>query len=361
MAGTGRRAARSSPGTGSNDTRHAVELTRARDGARASTAILSRHAVLQPARTARAHRATTARSPRRPTSRSCSTTSRRARRSTCPTTCSPSSRRSTASTASSRPTTTTSRRSTASSSTPATTTRSPATLDMGGAGGICVASHLVGDEMRADGRRAGASRRDRRRAARRYAALGSRPTRSHQGGARAARPRVGRPPAAARRGRRDERDGSAPCSSARACWSGTPSERPHAARPPPRRPGGDRQEHDGRRVRGPDRRRRLRAALPDRGHAGHRPRAAGLHATCASVPTTSRRSSSRTATRTTSGRCRSCCASSAPDIPGLRPPADDGDGALQARRAQAAARSSSATSSPASASRPGRSTSSSST
>ena len=39
-------------------------------------------------------------------------------------------------------------RSTASASTPATTTSSPRTLDMGGVGGICVASHVVGEEMR---------------------------------------------------------------------------------------------------------------------------------------------------------------------------------------------------------------------
>ena len=39
-------------------------------------------------------------------------------------------------------------RSTAWTSTPATTTSSPRTLDLGGAGGILVASHVVGDEMR---------------------------------------------------------------------------------------------------------------------------------------------------------------------------------------------------------------------
>ena len=47
----------------------------------------------------------------------------------------------------------TSRRSTGSTSTPATTTCSPDVLDLGGAGGILIASHLVGDEMRAHGRR----------------------------------------------------------------------------------------------------------------------------------------------------------------------------------------------------------------
>ena len=50
--------------------------------------------------------------------------------------------------ASSRPTTTTSRPSTASSSTPATTRILARVLDLGGAGGILVASHIVGDEMR---------------------------------------------------------------------------------------------------------------------------------------------------------------------------------------------------------------------
>ena len=62
----------------------------------------------------------------------------------------------------------------------------------------------------------------------------------------------------------------------------------------------------------------------------------GLHATCASAWTTSRASSSPTATRTTSARCRGSCASCGERHPRLRRPADDGDGALQARRAPAA-------------------------
>ena len=53
----------------------------------------------------------------------------------------------------------------------------------------------------------------------------------------------------------------------------------------------------------------MRAALPDRGADGHRPRAARLHLPARARRTTSRRSSSPTATRTTSARCRGCCAS----------------------------------------------------
>ena len=58
--------------------------------------------------------------------------------------------------------------------------------------------------------------------------------------------------------------------------------------------------------------------------------------TCASGPTTSRRSCSRTGTRTTWGRCRSCCASWTRVAAHLRRPAHRRDGALEARRAQAA-------------------------
>ncbi len=112
--------------------------------------------------------------------------------------------------------------------------------------------------------------------------------------------------------------------------------------PAARRPGRDRQEHDGRRVRGPDRRGRHRAALPDRRDAGDRPGTCRTSPTCASGPRTSRRSSSPTATRITSARCRGCCASSAQrrDPARLRRPADHRDGPLQARRTQAAGRAS---------------------
>ena len=84
-----------------------------------------------------------------------------------------------------------------------------------------------------------------------------------------------------------------------------------AARPPARRAGRDRQEHDRRRVRRPHRRRRPRPALPDGRDARHRPRPARLHLPARATPTTSRRSSSPTATRTTSARCRGSCATSA--------------------------------------------------
>ena len=101
-------------------------------------------------------------------------------------------------------------------------------------------------------------------------------------------------------------------------------------------------------------RRRLRPALPDGRDGRHRPRAARTSPTCASASTTSRASSSRTATRTTSARCRGSCASCARGraAAGLRRAADDGDGALQARRAPPARTSRSRTS------RPGRRSSS---
>ena len=76
--------------------------------------------------------------------------------------------------------------------------------------------------------------------------------------------------------------------------------------------------------------------FPTAGPARHRPGAARTSPTCASAPTTSRRSCSPTATRTTWARCRSCCARSARTPADLRRPADRRDGALQARRAQAA-------------------------
>ena len=67
---------------------------------------------------------------------------------TCPMTCSPSSPSSTTSSPSSRPTPPTSRRSTVCRSTRATTTCSPTCSTSGSRGGILVASHLFGDEMR---------------------------------------------------------------------------------------------------------------------------------------------------------------------------------------------------------------------
>ena len=72
---------------------------------------------------------------------------------------------------------------------------------------------------------------------------------------------------------------------------------------------------------------------------GHRPRAARLLLPARARARTSRRSSSRTATRTISARCRGCCASSASTAPPVYGGAlTIGDGALEARRAQAARR-----------------------
>ena len=112
-------------GVGSNDTRHAVQLTAARLRARRRRRCC-RSTPTTTGPTAAASSRTTARSRAPPTGRSSSTTSPSALVLTCPTTCSPSWRSSTTSRPSSRPTTTTSRRSTASPSTPATTRSSRA-------------------------------------------------------------------------------------------------------------------------------------------------------------------------------------------------------------------------------------------
>ena len=134
-------------GTGTNDTRHAVHLTEratelGADAMLSVTPYYNRPSRARPQAPLRSGRA------RRPTSRSCSTTSRAAPARTCRPSCSPSSRRSRASRASSRPTPRSCSRSTASRCTPATTRTFARTLDMGGAGGILVASHIVGNEMR---------------------------------------------------------------------------------------------------------------------------------------------------------------------------------------------------------------------
>ena len=196
-----------------------------------------------------------------------------------------------------------------------------------------------------DGRRARAPRRDRRVAARRLRdAVPDLEPDLHEGGAEPARPRRRRAAPAAGGGHPEER----PRRCAR-CSSATASCRAHrpvrtreldAARPAPRRARGDRQEHDGRRVRRPHRRGRRRAALPDARDGRHRPGAARLLLPARARHATSRRSSSPTATRTISARCRGCCASSASGRPaaGVRRRADDRDGALEARRAQAARR-----------------------
>ena len=215
-------------------------------------------------------------------------------------------------------------------------------LDIGGAGGICVASHVVGTEMQRMFDEPDAPGGDRRVAARRLRdAVPAPPARRRTKAAlEPARPRRRRP-AACRWSTRDERRaraGPRRCSSATGCCSGPPPRERHAARPPARGRRRDRQEHDRRRVRRPDRRRRLRPALPDRRDDGHRPRAARLH-----VPARARRRRSRRSSITHGhedhlgalpwvlrelGQRR---------VPvDLRRPADGRDGALEARRAQAA-------------------------
>ena len=112
----------------------------------------------------------------------------------------------------------------------------------------------------------------------------------------------------------------------------------HAPGPAAGRARRDRQEHDGRRVRRPHRRGRHRADVPRRPTSSASTSCCPTSPTCASAPTTSRRSCSPTGTRTTWARCRSCCASWTRAPPDLRRPAHRGDGALEARRAQAQGR-----------------------
>ena len=111
----------------------------------------------------------------------------------------------------------------------------------------------------------------------------------------------------------------------------------HAARPPAGGRGRDRQEHDGRRVRRPDRRRRRRPALPDRRADGHRPRAARLRLP-ARAGRRHRGDRHHPRPRGPPRRAAVDPARARPDErPGhLRRPAHGRDGALQARRAQAA-------------------------
>ena len=153
-------------------------------------------------------------------------------------------------------------------------------LDLGGAGGILTASHLVGDEMR---RMVDASpderARDRGRPAAALRGAGRLARRdAHQGRARAARrharacPRLPYVTLDEDETRRAARRARAP----RPAGAGAHVER-NTARPAARRAGRDRQEHDRRRVRRLDRRRRLRPAVPDRRDARRRPRPAGLH------------------------------------------------------------------------------------
>ena len=143
-------------GVGSNDTRHAVAPDR---HARASSAPTRccRSTRTTTAPTGAGSSPTTARSRARPTARSCSTTSRSARARTCPTTCSPSSRSSI----------TSARVKQANNDNLALVDgldlyagnddMLARTLDLGGAGGILVASHIVGPRDAPHGRRARAA------------------------------------------------------------------------------------------------------------------------------------------------------------------------------------------------------------
>ena len=333
-------------GTGSNDTRHAVPPDRARDRARrrrdpvghARTTTSPTGAGSSPLRGGRpGHRQADRplQHPRRARPRHAQRPARRA------------ARRSTASTTSSRPTPTTSRRSTGSGSTPATTTIFARTLDLGGAGGILVASHVVGDEMRRmvdePEQRAEIDARLQRRL--RGDGRHHQPD-PGQGRAEHARPPRRRAAPAARRGRRG---GAAPpsarCSSATGCCR-PPAPRMANAKLRVLPLGGLGEigknmtvvEYDG-----PHRRRRRRPALPDRRDGRHRPRAARLR-----LPARARRrhrgDRHHPRPRGPPRRAAVGAARAGGDIPGLRRPADDGDGALQARRAPAARTSTSTTS-----------------
>ena len=189
-----------------------------------------------------------------------------------------------------------------------------------------------------DGRRARAPARDRRQPPGRLPRPGDRADGHHgQGCAQPARdPRRGA--AAALRGARRAGDGDRlrACSSATACSQPRGLDDP-AAGPAARRPGRDRQEHDGRRVRRPDRRRRHRAAVPDRRDARDRPGAPGLR-----LPARARRGHrgdrDHPRPRGSPRRAAVGAAGARALAAGLRRAADDRDGALQARRAPSARR-----------------------
>ena len=186
-----------------------------------------------------------------------------------------------------------------------------ACLELGGAGCISVASHIVGPEMRRmydePERRAAIDASLARRV--RHAVHHGQPD-PGQGRAEPARPRRRHAAAADGRGRRG-RDRGRPrdARAARAALRGARRRERHPARPPAGRRGRDRQEHDRRRVRRADR----RSSTP--GCASRPPSrwastsCCRTSPTCATGPTTSRRSSSPTATRITSAACRGCCAS----------------------------------------------------
>ena len=157
------------------------------------------------------------------------------------------------------------------------------TLELGGAGGITVASHLVGPQMREIWDAVEAGDIDRAR----EIDAGLRPVYDAIGvttnpmPVKAALEMLGRSPRAGCDCR-----WSPPMRSRRAAvLRGARERRRHgrgeltsaaeeATRPPARRAGRDRQEHDRRRIRRQDRRRRHRPEVPDPRDARHRPRPA---------------------------------------------------------------------------------------
>ena len=163
-------------------------------------------------------------------------------------------------------------------------------LDLGEAGGILTSSHLFGEEMRRM-----VDEPERRREIDQglqdvYRDHGDRPAACsiksalEMIGVKAGRPRLPYVPLddAEQSVVRAmlERHGVTAASAhapARPAAAMSDADERKAARPAARRPGRDRQEHDGARVRGPDRRRRHRPAVPDHRHARDRPRAARLH------------------------------------------------------------------------------------
>ena len=329
-------------GTGSNDTRHAIHLTEKAVEAGVRRGAV-RHARTTTSRTGAASSRTSARWPRPPRARrSCSTTSPAARRSTCRPTCWPSWPRSTASRPSSRPTRDELQLIDGLAVLAGNDDIYARCLDIGGAGGICVASHVVGTEMRRmydepDARaEIDASLQEVYEAM--FITASPAPVKAalemlgHDAGPSA--PAAGRVRRDGAHRDRTTRSPATGCSrGVTAAVSGT------APRPPARRRRRDRQEHDRRRVRRPDRRRRLRAALPDGRDDGHRPRPARLH-----VPARARRRDrgDRDHARPRGPSRRAAVGDPRPrpgqDPRRLRRPADDRDGALEARRAQAARR-----------------------
>ena len=152
------------------------------------------------------------------------------------------------------------------------------TLELGGAGGILVASHIVGHEMR---RIVDEPERRREIEAGLQGCLRGAggdhqpdPDQSCPESARTPRGRTAPTTGGGRRARAG--DGTRRCSSVTACCRLFRRERP-APRPAAGRSRRDRQEHDRRRVRRPHRGGRHRPALPHHRHARHRPRAARLH------------------------------------------------------------------------------------